>query len=113
MIIESYQTSADNTDLLKAPSRLAAIPENGTLTLEVSATAGTAANNAKVTVRTAEGDVPIREVLIPANGYDTTNSVLHGSTEWVVAMPVQQGQHVQIEVDVTGTVLVFVRATLA
>lgn len=112
MIVETFYINGDNSDVLKAPSRLAAIPSGGVLTLEVSAEESSNSNNGKLSIRDAEGDVPIRECQIPANGVSDSNAVLHGSTEWVIAIPVEQGQHVGVDVDITGTTVVFIRATL-
>lgn len=113
LIVETHIVTASNLDLLKAPSRLAAIPEDGTLTLEMSSDVCNETNNMKVTVRTADGDVPIKQCTIPANGYSTASAVLHGSTEWVVTLPVRQGQHVVIELEEAGTATAYVRATLS
>lgn len=116
MIVETFLLSGTNADVLKAPSRLAAIPKDGVLTIEASADKCDGTNNGQLTIRDAEGDVPIRNCHIPANGMgDGSTSVpgvLHGSTEWVIAVPVQQGQHVQVDYEETGTVVAILRATL-
>ena len=116
MIVETFQLTASDSDVLKAPSRLAAIPSAGVLTLECSANVCAAANHWDLAIRDAEGDVPIRDCRVPANGMgDGSNAiagVLHGSTEWVIAIPVEQGQHVGVDATLTGTADLFIRATL-
>ena len=109
MIVETYMLTADNTDILKAPSRLAAIPENGTLVIEAAADVCDATNNGRITMRAADGEVPLENCHGPACG---TKGMIDGNNEWVITTPVRQGNHVQLELDVTGTVQVTLRITL-
>lgn len=112
IIIESFVITADDADVLKAPSRLASIPEEGTLALEVSCTKSEAANHAELTVTLPDGENPVEGVRIPANGYNDGDDVLHDDTEFSLQFPAFQGGHFGVQVDVTGTVSVIVMATL-
>lgn len=110
MIIETFQLSATDNDVLKAPSRLAAIPTNGTLTLECSSTHADGTNGWSLSIRDAEGDVPIRNCAVPYNGYSDTDDLLHGSTEWLISIPVLQGQHIGVDAVLSGSARLFIRA---
>lgn len=111
-IEENFLLSADNTDVLKTPSRLASIPRMGGLLLEMSASDLTSANQGKVTLQTPDGDTPAQGVLIPYNGLETGKGILNAYTKKVYGFRVQQGGHFIVNVDVTGTVLVYLRAVL-
>lgn len=111
-ITETFLISATNNDVLEAPSRLAAIPYNGTLTLEMAATVCTSTNNMAVTIQLPSGEVPMDGQVVPANGYDTTNEVLHNDSETVFTFPASQGGHFTIDVVEQGTATLILRATL-
>lgn len=113
LIKETYAITADDTDVLAAPSRLAAIPFNGVLTLEVSATVSNASNNAKLTIERPDGEVPVSDQLLPANGYDTSNDLINEETKMAFKFDASQGGHFRVALDVTGTIRVFVIATLS
>lgn len=113
MISETYWITQDNNDVLKAPSRLAAIPFNGVLTIEVSTNNAHDANHADISIQLPDGDVPVDGQMIPANGYDDTEGVLHNETMLVYQFEAGQGGHFLIGIDETGTSNVILRATLA
>lgn len=112
MIVESFLVSADTVNLLQAPSRLNSIPYAGTLTLEMSATDCTAANNMKFSIQTPDGETPYTNVLIPFGG-DGTNLALDSRTEIVIQLEVRAGGHVNIDMDETGTCEALVWASLS
>lgn len=111
-ITETFLISATNNDVLEAPSRLAAIPYNGTLTIEMSATVCSQTNNMAVTIQLPSGEVPMDGQIVPANGYDQDDEVLHNDTETVFSFPASQGGHFTIDVTETGTATMIIRATL-
>ena len=112
IITESFLTAATVTDLLEAPSRLAAIPEAGIMTLQISATQCTATNTSKVTIQLPDGSNPVKEFHIPFNGYSATDGVMHDETALQIQFPVDKGGHVLISITETGTVA-FVMAICA
>ena len=107
-IQETYLISADNSDVLKTPSRLSSIPYGGKLTVEVSASALTSANQLKLTVVTPDGDIPLDGVMIPAG----SAGALDTRTETVYTFVVEQGNHFVLKFDVTGSVVGICRVTL-
>ena len=111
-IKEVFQLTADDTDLLAAPSRLAAIPYNGYLTVEVSATECNATNNFAITINKPDGSQPIEGQLVPANGFTTSDNVMHDDTKLMFRFSANQGGHFGIEMDETGTALAMVIVTL-
>jgi len=104
IIKESFLLAADNADVLAAPSRLAAIPANGQLTIEASATDCDAINFAQLTLQLPGGDIPFENLHIPANGFSTADGVLHTDTQLSVTMLVPQGGHVGLNYNENGTV---------
>lgn len=105
MIKESFALTATTADILAAPSRLAAMPGDGTLTIECSTTDSEGTNSGAITLQMPDGEVPFDSLIIPANGYSTADSVLHDDTALQFAMPVSQGGHVLVTYTETGTVL--------
>lgn len=113
LIKESYLLVATNADVLAAPSRLAAIPSNGTLTLELSATHCDATNRAAVTLQLPDGSIPLEDVHIPYDGAGSTESTMDNQKSMVLQFGVAAGGHVLIAITETGTVAgIFVIATL-
>jgi len=104
IIKESFLLAADNTDVLAAPSRLAAIPRNGMLTIEAAATDCDATNHPLLTLTLPEGDIPFQDLHVPANGLSTTDAVMDSDTQLLFSMRVQQGGHVLLAYDEVGTV---------
>lgn len=104
IIKETYMLAASDTDVLAAPSRLAALPGDGVMTIEVSATDCDASNYGSLTLQLPDGEVPFENLIIPANGYSTADSVLHDDTAVQVQMEVSQGGHVSLAYSETGTV---------
>lgn len=106
LIKESFLLTADNNDILAAPSRLAAIPANGVLTIEASATDCDAINFALLTLQLPEGDIPFENLHVPANGLSTADSVMDSDTQMLVTMAVARGGHVGLAYDENGTVAI-------
>ncbi len=104
LIKESFLLAADDADVLAAPSRLAAIPRNGVLTIEASATDCDATNFGLVTLTLPEGDIPFQNLHVPANGVSTADAVMDSDTQILITMGVQQGGHVLLAYDENGTV---------
>lgn len=104
VIKESYLLTADNTDVLAAPSRLASLPGAGIMTIEASATDCDATNYATMTLKPPSGDTPFSNLHIPMNGFDEDDAVMHNDTSLVVRVPLAQGGHVTLSVDENGTV---------
>lgn len=111
-ITETFLLSDSDTDVLKAPSRLSAVPDNAILFLEVSANVAVAANHAMISVTTPDGELPIEGQIIPASGLDTTNAVLYSDTKVTMVVPVQQGGHVLVSLGIMGTCQAYIKATL-
>ncbi len=104
LIKESYVLTAANADILAAPSRLAAIPRNGVLTIEASTTDSDATNFGRLTLTLPEGDIPFQDLIIPANGLSTADSVMDTDTQLVFTLEVMQGGHVILAYAEDGTV---------
>lgn len=104
VIVETFALSADNTDILAAPSRLAAMPSDGTLIIEMSATEANGTNYGKVTIQLPDGSVPIDDQVLPANGMSTADGLIHDETALTLTAQVEQGGHVTVAYDETGTV---------
>lgn len=112
MIKEGFQLTASNTDILAAPSRLAAIPYEGTLIVEVSCTDADGTNYGDLTVQLPDGSIPLENVPIPFSG-NTGDGMLDNDTELMLEIPVRAGGHVLIDYTENGTVaLCFMLVTL-
>lgn len=109
MIMESGYLEATDTDVLNAPSRLAAIPYSGMLTLEFQATVADNTNHFDLTLQLPNGDVPIDGQMLPEG---SNVGSLDANEKYVVSFPVAQGGHVVVNLTETGTSTVFWRATL-
>ncbi len=112
MIKESFLLLASNADILAAPSRLAAIPHNGTLLLEISALVRNATNSGQITLQLPGGEVPFEDLDIPANGFTVNDDVMHSLTELSFSFSVSAGGHVLFSYVETGANSVLVYATL-
>ncbi len=109
MIVESYALAATDSDVLAAPSRLAAIPYGGTLIIEMQANLNAAANNYAVTIQLPDGSTPLDAVTVPAG---VTAGAINMDDKYTVSFPVAQGGHVLISATETGTTLMDFRCTL-
>lgn len=109
MIVESFVVAATNTDVLAAPSRLAACPYDGQLTLEFQSSANSAANNMALTLQLPDGSTPIDSQGLPAG---VTSGGLNELDKYAVSFPIEQGGHVSVSLTLTGTCSTSVRATL-
>lgn len=113
IIKESFLLDASLADILSAPSRLAAIPADGVLTIEASASDCDIANFGTLTLQPAEGEVPFDGLHIPANGLSTDDAILALDTELLIQLDVSQGGHVGLAYTENGTVaLVIIMVTL-
>lgn len=113
IIKESFLLVADNADILAAPSRLAAIPSAGILTLEMAATQCSATNFGLVTLQLPEGDIPFEDLHVPFSG-TTSEAALNNEFMLVIQLEVAAGGHVLLSYDENGTVAVFLmHATLS
>ena len=108
LIIEDYIINADNTDVLKGPSRLVSMPYDGIVVLEASAlrcvgnigaTPQTKRNFALLQVNLPDSQVPLMNITVPANGYDTENCVLHDDTKLHLEFPMLVGAHLLVSVE--------------
>lgn len=109
MIVEAYQLTATDTDVLAAPSRLAAIPYDGQLILEFQADANDGTNYWEVTIQLPDGSTPLDAVLIPEGA---NAGSINADDKYTLSFPVAQGGHVTVHATETGTAVLDVRATL-
>lgn len=109
MIVECVQITASDTDLLNAPSRLAAIPYAGTLVLEFQADVNDASNYWTVTIQLPDGSTPLDTVRIPEGA---NAGSINANDKYTVAFEVDQGGHVTVNCAETGTAVLDVRSTL-
>lgn len=109
MIVETFDLQATNADVLVAPSRLAAIPYSGTLTLEFGASNISASHTWKITLQLPNGEVPIDDQLVTSCGAAGT---LDDNTKYTLTFPVAQGGHVLLAATLSGTSTLMIRATL-
>ncbi len=113
LIKESFLLVASDADVLAAPSRLAAIPRRGVLTIEASTTDFTSVNFGQLTLQLPEGDIPFENLHIPANGLSTANLVMDSDTELLMTMDVNQGGHVLLAYTETGATNALIIVTLS
>ncbi len=104
IIKESFQLTATDADILAAPSRLAAIPENGSLLIEVATTDCDATNFGQLTLQLPGGEVPFENLIIPFNGRNTSDSVMDKNLTSVFLFEVKKGGHVLVQYTENGTV---------
>lgn len=109
MIVESFQLAATNTDVLVAPSRLAAIPYSGMLVVEMQASINEVANHWEVTIQLPNGDVPMDGFIVPEG---VNAGSLNADDKYTIAFPVAQGGHVLIAATETGVSVLDIRCTL-
>lgn len=114
IIKESFLLTADNADVLSAPSRLAAIPADGILSIEASATDCDATNFARMSLQLPGGEIPFEDLHIAMSGQSTVDAVMNSESELVMQIAVKAGGHVLLSYDETGTVaLTLIYVTLA
>lgn len=109
MIAETYHLTASDTDVIAAPSRLAAIPYNGVLVIEMQATTWDASNYWSITIQLPDGSTPL-DAFNPPEG--VTDGGLNMNDKYTVSFPVSQGGHITIDCTETGTSELFIRCTL-
>ncbi len=106
MIKESFVLSATDADILAAPSRLAAIPRNGVLTIEATASDSDATNFGQLTLQLPDGIIPFEDLVIGASAGGADNQ-MNLDTKFMVTMAVAQGGHVGLSYVENGTVALF------
>lgn len=107
VIKESFLLVVTDADILAAPSRLAAIPSAGVMTIEASSTDCTATNYGTLTLQLPGGDTPFEDLHIPASYIDDPgqgNAVLNTHTELKFIFNVAAGGHVGLAYTETGNV---------
>lgn len=109
MIVETYSLYATDSDILAAPSRLAAIPYDGRLVCEFQSSANTNTNNYDLTIQLPDGSTPLDTVRIFAGA---TAGALNQDDKYTVAFSVAKGGHVLVEATETGTAQLECRFTL-
>lgn len=111
MIVETGIVSATNSNILSG-GRLENVPSNGVLTLELEASALTAANSHSITVRTpdGQGEVPIDGQPVPANETGAVG-VLSTRTKMIIALPISSGGRLSFSTVLAGTSVLAWRAT--
>jgi len=112
VIREVHALDVTDNDVLKAPSRLAAIPYSGTLVLEFSCWNSDADNHWELSLELPDGEVPVLRQRITANGYSSTDHVVHDDTEMAYSFPAYQGGHFLITMEKTGDGSAILVATL-
>lgn len=114
LIKEAFFLTATNTDILAAPSRLAAIPRAGSMMIECSASDCDGTNFGELTIQMPNGDIPLDQVAIPVwNDGGGADALLDTRTETSLTLQVQQGGHVLLQYTENGTVaLFFIMVTL-
>lgn len=111
LIQESHVLAGSNTDILVSPSRLSSIPRGGILTLEWSGNAADPTNFYEITIQTPEGDVPVEDVLVPANGLSSDN-VMYTETRLRHQFTASQGGHFLLSAVETGSCRLYLVASL-
>lgn len=109
MIAEAYRITATDTDVLAAPSRLAALPYNGNLVIEMQAQQNDASNYFEVTIQLPDGSTPLESVRIPSGATDTA---INADDKYSVVVPATAGGHILVQATMTGTAVLDLRATL-
>jgi len=109
VIVETYDLTATDTDVLAAPSRLAAIPYNGTLICEFQCSENDDTNNFVLTIQLPDGSTPLDAVRAP---HGTTDGAWHADEKYTVAFGVTRGGHILVDATETGTAELWCRFTL-
>jgi len=109
MIVESYLLTATDTDILAAPSRLAAIPYNGQLVMEFQASDNDGTNGYDLTIQLPDGSTPLDGVDVPKG---VTDGSWNKNDKYTVAFAVTKGGHVLVQATETGTASLWARFTL-
>ncbi len=102
-IKETFRLASSTADILAAPSRLAAIPRNGIMTIEASITDADFTNYGSLTLQLPDGDIPFEDLVIPI-GVATADFSMHTDYEMLFQFTVGQGGHVLLAYTETGTV---------
>lgn len=108
-IVLSGLVSADTSDLLQG-TRLQNAPSNGHMTFELQATTADATNNYTATLQMPNGDTPMNAVLVPGSN-PALIGVIDDHQKLQYTGRVQQGGHVQLTLDETGTATMTYRIT--
>lgn len=109
MIMEYYRVTASNSDLIAAPSRLAAIPYAGRLVIEMQSENNEAGNYFIFDVQLPDGTNPVSNMRIPEGA---TAGGMNADDKYTISFNVPQGGHVTYALTMVGTAVVHVRFTL-
>ncbi len=112
IIKESFRLTGSDADILAAPSRLAAIPRPGVLTIEATCDSSDGTNFGTITLQLPGGEIPFEDLLIPANGFLTGEDVMHSDTQLTFRIPVAQGGHVLYQYTESGSAVLLTFVTL-
>ncbi len=102
-IKETFKLTASDSDVLAAPSRLAAIPRNGVMTIEVSITDADATNFGQITLQLPNGDIPFEDLDVPL-GNSAADFSMHEDLKLAFTVQVDQGGHVLLQYTEAGAV---------
>ena len=109
VIKESFLLNATDADILAAPSRLAAIPSAGVMTIEASASHCNVGSYGQLTLQLPGGDTPFEDLHIPAHEQEAqSDGVLNTDTEFKITFNVAAGGHVGLAYTETGGVTVVI-----
>lgn len=109
MIVETYTLTATDTDVLNAPSRLAAIPYTGTLIMEFQAADNDGTNGFDLTIQLPNGATPLDSVDVPKG---VTDGSWNDNDKYLVSFGVSKGGHVLVNLTLTGSSTCWARFTL-
>ncbi len=109
MIVEFFRLAATDLDVLAAPSRLASIPYNGQLIIEMQAQNSDGTNQFAITIQLPDGSTPLDAVVIPDGA---TDGALNADDKYVVVVPATMGGHILLQAVESGTAIMMIRATL-
>lgn len=109
VITETFHVVGTTSDVLVAPSRLAALPYDGTVIIEMQASANDSSNLITAVLQLPDGSTPLDGVRLPAG---VTAGALNADDKYVVSVQAAQGGHILLQLTETGTTTAFVRVTL-
>ncbi len=109
MIVEYFQLTGTNVDVLAAPSRLNSLPYNGTLVIEMQASVNEITNFFAVQIQLPDGSTPLEAVRIPEG---VNGGSLNIEEKYVVSLPATLGGHIIISATETGVSQLELRCTL-
>lgn len=109
MIVETFQLTATNTDVLAAPSRLSAIPYNGQLIIELQSSVNDATNYWQVGLQLPDGTQPMEDFRPPKG---VTSGGVNEQDKYLISVPASAGGHILLTATENGTGVLDIRCTL-